>query len=154
MFPEFVRVQALKGAEIIFHPTFGYSWYDSVGEATLRTRANDNGVYIVTSKDYVYNAAGKSSIIDYWGQVLCDAGFKENEVLVTEIDLDKKKVQPEWYFNTRITGMSEVTARLSRERRPELYNAIVEPGREKLRLPDHDGKLQIFREIKSGECHW
>lgn len=154
MFPEFVRVQSLKGAEIIFHPTFGYNWYDSIGEATLRTRANDNGVYIVTSKDYVYNSAGKSSIIDYWGQVIADAGFYENAVVTKEIDLDVKKRQPEWYFNSQITSIDEVTARLLKERRPELYSVISEATQHKLRIPDQNEKLDIFERIKSGKCHW
>lgn len=154
MFPEVVQVQALKGAEIVFYPTFGCNWYDSIGEATLRTRANDNGVYIVTSKNYVYNSAGKSSIIDYWGQVLCDAGFNENEIVVKEIDLDSKRRQPDWYFNTQITGIDEVSVRLLQERRPELYTVITEPSREKLKIPDDSEKLEIYARIKAGDCHW
>jgi len=154
MFPEFVQVQALKGAEIIFHPTFGLNWHDSIGEATLRTRANDNGVYIVTSKNYVYNSAGKSSIIDFWGQVLCDAGFNENEVVVKEIDLDSRKRQPAWYFNTQTTGIDEVTVRLLKERRPELYTLITKPCGEKLQTLSDRQKLEVFARIKTGDCHW
>lgn len=154
MFQETVQILALKGAEIIFHPTFGYSWYDAIGEATLKTRANDNGVYIITSKNYKYNCAGKSSIIDYWGQVLADAGFDENVVVSKEIDLNLKKRQPDWYFNTQITGIDGVTTRLREERRPELYSLIAEETQEKLRTPDHKEKIVILEKIKSGKCHW
>lgn len=154
MFPETVQVLALKGAEIIFHPTFGYNWYDAIGEATLKTRANDNGVYIITSKNYIYNCAGKSSIIDYWGQVLADAGFDENVIVTREIDLDLKKRQPDWYFNTQITGIEEVTTRLRKERRPELYSVISEAAGDGVRIPDYKEKLEILARIKSGKCHW
>jgi len=103
MFPETVQILSLNGAEIIFHPTFGYGWYDVIGEAALKVRANDNGVYIVTSKNYVHNAAGKSSIIDYWGHVFADAGFDRDVIVTKEIDLDIKKEQPEWYYNSCMT---------------------------------------------------
>ena len=154
MFPETVRVLALKGAEIIFHPTFGYGWYDSIGEATLRTRANDSGVYIITSKNYNrHNTAGKSSIIDYWGQILCDAGFNANTIVTKKIDLDEKKKQPDWYYNAYMTGSTEVSNYMSKERRPEIYSAICSPN-EKLRIPDQEEKLKILEAIKNGECHW
>jgi predicted amidohydrolase len=157
MFPEPVQILALKGAEIIFHPTFGYGWYDSIGEAALRTRANDNGVYIVTSKNYVYNAAGKSSVIDYWGQVLADAGFAKDVILTGEIDLDIKKKQPDWFFNTRMSGIAEVTERMRMERRPELYLAeykAINEKSKKLKIPDREEKLKILEEIRKGECRW
>ncbi|HML49723.1 MAG TPA: carbon-nitrogen hydrolase family protein, partial [Clostridia bacterium] len=118
VFPEAVREDALKGAEIIFHPTVGYGWYDSIGEATLRTRANDNGVHIVTAKNYVRNAAGKSSIIDFWGQVRADAGFTRNAVVTGELDLDERKLQPEWFNPTQVSGIADVQERMNRGRRP------------------------------------
>jgi predicted amidohydrolase len=155
MFPETVQVLALKGAEIIFHPTFGYSWYDSIGEAALRTRANDNGVYIVTSKNYRFMRAGKSSIIDYWGQALADAGFDKNVIVTGNIDLDVKKKQPDWYFNTNMSGIADVTDRLRRERRPELYSSVAgHEYKERLKIPDREEKLKILQAIRKGECHW
>ena len=154
MFSEFVQVQALKGAEIIFHPTAGYGWYDSIGEATLRTRANDNNVYIVTAKNYVYNGAGNSSIIDFWGQVQTDAGFYENVIVTKEIDLDFKKTQPDWFFPAQVCNISQVGERKLKERRPELYGTISEILHEKLKSPDREALEKLFRKIKSGECHW
>jgi len=153
MFPETVQVLASKGAEIIFHPTFGYSWYDDIGEAALRVRANDNGVYIVTSKNYKYNAAGKSSIIDYWGHVLADAGFSKDVIVTKEIDLDIKKEQPPWYFNSCMTGITNLTDRMRLERRPEIYSIICEQT-ENLKIPDKEQKQKIINALKNGECRW
>lgn len=154
MFSEFVQVQALKGAEIIFHPTAGYGWYDSIGEATLRTRANDNSVYIVTAKNYVFNSAGNSSIIDFWGQVQTDAGFYENVIVTKEIDLDFKKTQPDWFFPSQVSNISQVGIRKLKERRPELYGTISEILHEKLKTPDQEALEKLFLKIKSGQCHW
>jgi len=154
MFPEFVQVQALKGAEIIFHPTFGYGWYDSIGEATLRTRANDHGVYIVTAKNYVYNCAGNSCVVDYWGQVLADAGFYENTIVTMDIDLDIPKTQPDFHFLTNVTGVAEVAERKLSERRPEMYGIITEKNEGNFKDLTHEEKLQVFEKIKSGKVRW
>jgi predicted amidohydrolase len=154
MFPEVVQVEALKGAEIIFHPTVGYGWYDSIGEATLRTRANDNSVYIVTAKNYIYNRAGKSSIINYWGEVLVDGGFEENAVIYKDIDLDIGKTQPDWYFPTHSSGVKQVRERMRCERNPELYKIIAEPEKKKYKIPDLSKKQELINNIKSGRCHW
>lgn len=153
MFPEAVEAEALQGAQIIFHPTAGYGWYDSIGEATLRTRANDNSVYIVTAKNYVYNAAGKSCVIDFWGQVLADAGFYKNAVVSKEIDLDEKKTQPDWFYSTQTSGIADVRERYLRERRPELYAKLTEAN-DRLAVPDREGQKPIIEKIRSGECRW
>ena len=154
MFPETVRVLKLKGAEIIFHPTFGYGWYDSIGEATLRTRANDNGVYIVTSKSYLLNGAGKSSVIDPWGHVLADAGFEKNTLVHQRIDLDMGKKQPDWYINSVMSGgIADVAERMRRERRPELYAVIAEPS-DQPAFPNQTERLRILEGIRAGEIRW
>ena len=154
MFPECAEVVALSGAEIIFHPTAGYGWYDSIGEATLRTRANDNSVYIITSKNYQYNAAGKSSIIDYWGQVLTDAGFYPNIVLTREIDLDVPKTQPDWFYPVQTTGIARLRERNRVERRPDLYGALAQQQVPRLGVPDQAAQNSIINRIKDGKCHW
>ncbi|MDR0494657.1 MAG: carbon-nitrogen hydrolase family protein [Treponema sp.] len=159
MFPETVQILALKGAEIIFHPTAGYGWNDSIGEAALRTRANDNGVYIVTAKNYVFNAAGKSSVIDFWGHVLVDAGFAENAIASAEIDLDIKKTHPDYYINTYMSGTSDVPERMRKERRTELFMAEYEALKNKLieeqyAPPGRERKLQILEAMRKWECHW
>lgn len=154
MFQETAHVLALKGAEVILHPTVGYGWYDEIGEATLRTRANDNGVYIATSKNYRFNGAGKSSIIDCWGHVLVDACYQSNAVVTAEIDLDVKKPQPEWYNPVNMSGEVDVRRRMERERRPELYDSITAPLKERFEVPSRDQQIEIISKIKSGQCRW
>lgn len=154
MFQESVEMLSLKGAEIVFHPTYGYGWYDDIGEATLRVRANDNGVYIVTAKNYQFNRAGKSSIIDHWGQVLADAGFAENALVMKTIDLDVRKTQPDWHMGTAMSGVADVKLRMLKERRPEVYGAIAEDLHGRLRILECEEQKQLFEGIKKGEYGW
>ena len=154
MFQECANVLALKGAEILFHPTVGYGWYDSIGEAAIRTRANDNSVYIVTSKNYVFNHAGNSSIVDYWGQVLADAGFYDDTIVFREINLDERKLQPPWYNPTHMSGTQDMRKRQLQERRPEIYSTISAPSKDRFRVPSKEVQLSIIDKIKNGECHW
>jgi len=153
MFPEAASVLAQAGAEIILHPTAGYGWYDSIGEATLRTRANDNSVYMVTAKNHVYNAAGKSSIIDPWGQVLADAGFYKNVIASKEIDLDIPKAQPDWFYQSQMSGFAEIRQRTPYERRPELYGSLSIPA-ERLKTPDDAERVILREKVKQGQCRW
>jgi len=153
MFPEAASVLAANGAEVILHPTAGYGWYDAIGEATLKTRANDNSVYILTAKNYVHNGAGKSSLIDPWGHVLVDAGFYKDAIISKTIDLDIPKTQPEWFFQTQMSGIAEIRKRYPKERRPELYSKLTEPA-ERLAVPNKDERAVLREKIKQGKCHW
>ena len=154
IFPECVQSLALNGAEVIFHPTAGYGWYDGIGEATLRVRANDNGVTIVTAKNHVFNHAGKSSVVDPWGHVLADAGFSANVVVSRTIDLDQGKTQPGWFNPVLMSGTDDVSLRLRRERRPELYSAICSPNTDRFVPPSAERQMEILEEIKAGRCRW
>jgi predicted amidohydrolase len=154
MFPEAAGVLAARGAEPIFHPTGGYGWYDAIGEATLRVRANDNSVHIVTAKNHVFNGAGKSSVIDYWGHVLADAGFRPDAVVGSEIDLSVPKAQPEWFYQTRMSGEARVGLRKLGERRPELYGALADASGPRFAPPNESGRRAIAEQIRRGECRW
>lgn len=149
VFPEVVEILALQGAEIVFHPTAGYN-----GEHTLRTRANDNSVAVVTAKNYSYDAPGQSSIIDRRGQVLADAGFYRNVVVSSRIDLDDRKAQPEWHYETHTSSFADIRERRLRERRPELYGALTRELHPRLETPDRDGQREIIKKIKAGTCRW
>ncbi|MCL2462903.1 MAG: carbon-nitrogen hydrolase family protein, partial [Defluviitaleaceae bacterium] len=153
MFPEPTETLALKGAEIIMHPTAGYGWYDAIGEATLRARANDNSVYIVAAKNYSYFHAGNSSVVDPWGHVLANAGFYENAITVKEIDLDKKKEQAAWHNPSVMSGETDVAKRMRAQRRPELYGALAEPI-PAIEPPDEAKRVKIREMIINGECRW
>jgi len=154
VFPEMVQTLALKGAEIIFHPTYGYGSYDVIGEATLKVRAHDNNVYLVTAKSAMYNGAGKSSVIDCWGHVLADAGFGQNVIVTRDIDLDSKKQQPAWFFNGALTAETEAGQRIRKERRPELYGEICNTNIQKVRIPTEAEKQQLLAGIRTGEIRW
>jgi len=153
-FPEMIRAMALKGAEIIFHPTYGYSVYESIGEAILRTRAFDSGVYIVTSKSAMHNGPGKSRVISAWGHVMVDAGYAANVIVVQEIDLDAKQQQPQWFFNGALTAEPEASLRLRKERRPELYGELTNTNIERVRVPSEDEKLRLLNDIRQGKIRW
>ena len=153
MFPEAASSLAASGVEVILHPTAGYGWYDSIGEATLRTRANDNSCYILTAKNYVYNAAGKSSIIDPWGQVLAEAGFYKDVIVSKTVDLDIEKTQPEWFYQSQMSGIANIGKRYRQERRPELYSQLTEKAK-RLRVPDQQERAKLREKIRNGECHW
>ncbi|MCL2421164.1 MAG: carbon-nitrogen hydrolase family protein [Defluviitaleaceae bacterium] len=153
MFPEAASVLAAKGAEVILHPTAGYGWYDSIGEATLRTRANDNSMYILTAKNYVHNGAGKSSLIDPWGQVLVDAGFYKDVVISKTIDLDVPKTQPDWFYQSQMSGFADIRKRYPKERRPELYGVLSEKA-ERLAIPDEKRRDVLREKVRKGECRW
>jgi len=154
-FPEPARILSLLGAEIIFHPTFGYGWYESIGEATLRTRANDNSVYIVTSKNYRYNGAGRSSVIDPWGHILADAGYYANRLVWQEIDLDCRKTMPEWSYSTQMSGEADVATLIMMERRPDLYGTLTRPDlAKKLVAPALEKRLELSRMVQKGLIRW
>lgn len=154
MFPEPTRLLVLNGAELVMHPTLGYGWYDDIGEATLRTRANDSHVHIVTAKNYHFNGAGKSSIIDHWGQVLHEAGFYPNAVVTGKIDLDAPKMHPDWYAPTHMSGMANVRTRMLQERLPATYAALARDVHGKLQLPGKEEQRKVLEGFRDGSARW
>ncbi len=88
-FPEPAEIFALKGAEIIFAPTWGNTLPDEAGrvdgESVFRVRARDNGLYMVPS---VYD--GNSFVIDPMGRILASSGGKEG-VFWAEVDLNVRE---------------------------------------------------------------
>jgi len=88
-FPEPESIFALKGAEIIFAPTWGNTLPDADGcvdgETTFRVRARDNGVYMVPC---VYD--GNSMVIDPMGRILASSNGKTG-LFWAEIDLNKRE---------------------------------------------------------------
>jgi len=115
-FPEAEAIFALKGAEIIFAPTWGNTWPDQdgrvEGETTFRVRARDNGVYMVPS---VYD--GNSLIIDPMGRILASSNGQEG-IVWAEIDLNLRESLP-WVGHWRSIG--------PRDRMPSTYGLLTEP---------------------------
>lgn len=121
LYPEPSRVLALQGAEIIFSP-IAFSVYsdpehrNSIWELALRSRAFENGVYMVACNkvgtEGVRHHLGRSMIVDPRGTIIAEASNEHEELLVQEIDLDNvsamRKKFPWW-----------------RDRRPDLYGPIA-----------------------------
>jgi agmatine deiminase len=124
-FPEPARINALKGAEIIFYPTaIGYvkgytsedgDWHDA-WKTIQRAHAIANGIHVAA-----VNRVGEEGQLEFWGgsfvcdsfgKVLKEASTTEEEVLVATVDLGKnKRIQEGWGF--------------LRNRRPDTYNPLV-----------------------------
>jgi len=115
-FPEPTAILALKGAEIIFAPTWGNTLPDADGmvngETVFRVRARDNGVFMVPS---VYD--GSSLVIDPMGRILASNRGKDG-VFWAEVDLNRRECL-RWVGHWRSIG--------SRDRMPGTYNPLAEP---------------------------
>ncbi len=92
-FPELDTIFALKGAEVVFAPTWGTTFADKEGkiegENIFRARARDNAIYLVPS---VYD--GSSMVIDPLGRVLASNQGRDG-VFWHEVDLNHR--EPLWW---------------------------------------------------------
>jgi predicted amidohydrolase len=113
-FPEADTLFALRGAEIIFAPTWGNTLPDedgrARGETVFRTRARDNGVYLVPS---VYD--GNSMIIDPMGRILVSSNGREG-VFWRAVDLNEREPL-DWVGHWRSIG--------PRHRMPSTYGPLT-----------------------------
>jgi len=125
-YPEAARINALKGAQIIFYPTaIGFTedmkrlepFSAQRWENAMCGHASMNGIYVAAA-----NRVGREDDIEFWGgsfvadpfgQVVKRAGSKKEEVLVVEIDLSK------------IAGSQEGWGFL-KNRRPMTYRDLTE----------------------------
>jgi beta-ureidopropionase len=120
-FPEAARVLGLNGAEIVFVPTVTSTMTRHLWEIELRAHAVTN-LYYVCGVNKVGTDIGGSSrvhfgssvIINPRGEILAQAGDRNEEVVVADVDLS---VLPElrqmWGYY--------------RDRRPDLYGPLAEP---------------------------
>lgn len=115
-FPELWRVLAVRGAKVIFHGSNACTpegtWKIPVVEAHLRSRAAENGVYVVS-----VNAGGP---FQNWGSVIYDpigleiarASYDREELVAAEIDLTKVSRR---FIEERRTDLAEVVEKRSEE---------------------------------------
>ncbi|XUW94348.1 carbon-nitrogen hydrolase family protein [Wukongibacter sp. M2B1] len=95
-FPELMRLMTLRGAEIIVVPAaFNMTTGPAHWHPLTKIRALDNQVYFVAASpardlDSSYIAYGHSLILDPWGDIVSEAGIKE-EIIYGTIDLNKVK---------------------------------------------------------------
>jgi predicted amidohydrolase len=113
-FPEPTAIFALKGAEIVFAPTWGNTLPDPDGmvngETTFRVRARDNGVYMVPS---VYD--GNSLVIDPMGRLLASNAGKQG-LFWAQVDLNRRE-RLDWVGHWRSIG--------PRDRMPDTYDPLA-----------------------------
>jgi agmatine deiminase len=125
-FPEPARINALKGAEIIFYSTaIGYikgytssdgDWHDA-WKTVQRAHAIANGVHVAAvnrvGEEGQLKFWGGSFVCDSFGKVLKEASSTNEEALVVKVDLSKnKRIQEGWGF--------------LKNRRPETYSSLTE----------------------------
>ncbi|MCP4521200.1 MAG: carbon-nitrogen hydrolase [Cytophagales bacterium] len=129
-YPEPARITALKGAEVIFYPT-AIGWDMEVTNEQIneeeynawqtiqRSHAIANGVYVVAvnrvGQEAATNFWGGSFISNPFGTILYQGTHDEEEVQVTEIDLDAiEYYRQTWPFlrDRRIETYHGVTKRL------------------------------------------
>jgi predicted amidohydrolase len=110
-YPEAARELALKGAQLILHPT-ATVWFTpnprTINTAVMRTRAYENRCYILSVNQTNFN--GGSALFGPWGDVLTVAEVGE-EILECKVYKDELKHVPDKHFA------------LMEARRPHLYSA-------------------------------
>lgn len=129
-YPEAARLTSLMGAEILFYPT-AIGWATSQDEATnteqynawqtiQRSHAIANGVHVVSvnrvgfEQDGAMKFWGGSFVSNPFGTLLAKGSHDHEEVMVTEIDLDKTdSYRTHWPFlrDRRIDSYSEIVKR-------------------------------------------
>ena len=122
-FPEVTRTLALKGADIVAHPTNFPMAARLQTELITVARAAENRVYLLTAnrvgKERWGEFCGWSQIVDPFGKRLAEAGETEEALLVADVELEKARDK-----DYVIPGEYELY--LFGHRRPELYGALVE----------------------------
>jgi predicted amidohydrolase len=122
-FPEVTRTLALKGADIVAHPTNFPMAAKVQTELITVARAAENRIYLLTAnrvgKERWGEFCGWSQIVDPYGKRLAEADEREETLLVGEVDLEKARDK-----DYVIPGEYELY--LFGHRRPELYGALVE----------------------------
>ena len=100
-FVELARIMVENGAEILFYPgAFNQTTGPAHWELLFRSRALDNQVFCIgvapaLNMNASYHSYGHSIVTNPWGEVMAQAGEKE-ELIICEIDLSEiKKVREE-----------------------------------------------------------
>jgi predicted amidohydrolase len=94
-FPEFMRVLALKGAEVVIVPQAGAmgEWTEGIFEAELQVAAFQNGYYAAlvnrVGREEIHEFAGESFVVDPEGRVIARAPQGRDFILYADCDLGK-----------------------------------------------------------------
>jgi predicted amidohydrolase len=122
-FPEVTRTLALRGADIVAHPTNFPVAARVQTELITVARAAENRVYLLTAnrsgKERWAEFCGWSQIVDPYGRRLAEAGETGEALLTGEIEIEKARDK-----DYVVPGTYELY--LFGHRRPELYGALIE----------------------------
>jgi predicted amidohydrolase len=127
-FVESARCLALAGAEIIAWPHVQSGWGDVMWDITLRSRAIDNGVYLVSSCYAVRGTGawrpgmmvGRSGVVAPDGHIMAEMA-REAGVATATVDLD----DPRLVHSFSIAGEFPFDEEIRRDRRPDTYGLLV-----------------------------
>lgn len=123
-FPEAARINAVRGAQVLFYPT-AIGWFPELRkeepfaarrwEDVMRAHASMNGVFTVAAnrvgREGDLRFWGGSFVADPFGQVIARASSSREEVLLADLDLARiRESQDGWGF--------------LHNRRPESYRAL------------------------------
>jgi predicted amidohydrolase len=119
-FPEVARVLALKGADLLCHPSNLVLTYC---QQSMLTRCLENSVFAVTANRFgseirprgILTYTGQSQIVAPKGELVYRAKSEEEELYIAGIDV--KKARDKW-----MTQRNE----LFEDRRPEYYTDLIE----------------------------
>jgi predicted amidohydrolase len=122
-FPEVTRTLALKGADIVAHPTNFPVAARVQTELITVARAAENRIYLLTAnrvgKERWAEFCGWSQIVDPYGRRIAEADETGEALLVADIEVENARDK-----DYVIPGDYELY--LFGDRRPELYGALVE----------------------------
>jgi predicted amidohydrolase len=122
-FPEATRTLALKGADIVAHPTNFPVAARMQTELITVARAAENRIYLLTAnrvgKERWAEFCGWSQIVDPYGRRLAEADETGEFLLVADVEIEKARDK-----DYVVPGDYELY--LFGDRRPELYGALVE----------------------------
>lgn len=91
-FPEWAKLAALKGAQMLVIPAaFSLKTGEAHFELLMRCRAVDNQVYVLAASparnpEASFQVWGHSMIVNPWGEIIAQAGSEE-EVILASLDL-------------------------------------------------------------------
>jgi len=130
IFPEPFRCLTLNGADIIVLQTMGWGTMGNSkdipvsGEALMRVRAMENGVYFVVAKN-IQGEGGKSLILDNSGNIIAEAPGVEERLLIGEFEPDYEMYDPfnydNYYGDVHGTKARQLLARM-----PHTYKVITD----------------------------
>ena len=122
-FPELTRALALRGADVVAHPTNWPMAARSNADLLTRARAQENRIFLLTAnrvgRERDGEFCGWSQICDVRGDRLAEAGETGEGVFLAEIDVEEARTKD----IVPVPGKYEM--HLFGDRRPELYGALV-----------------------------